>query len=160
MDEELIAGAPTQGVEQEPAPEQGGGVLEKAQAMLLDPAFEPVIESALNGAANIAAAAATLVAPIIYRIGQELEIDDAELFGNEASDGIAIRLLSDVFDIAAAAGVEGATDRGMAEQSVSMLQDLLDQMEQAGGSQPPAVSEEPTMPQRTQQPQGLMMGAA
>lgn len=131
--------------------------LDRAMQMLMSPEFEPIIGQALANAADIGTAAATLVYPIIYRLQQETDLPDEELFGTEEGDGIAIYLLQEVFDIAGDAGFmpeDGNEEfaRAEAEKAVQVLANLLDQSSQAERQALPANPQAPA----PQAPQGLM----
>lgn len=141
--------------------------LDKATEMLLSPDFAPVIEQALTNSKDVAVGAAILVYPIIYKLLLDTDIEEDELLGTGEGDGIAIYLLSEVFEVAAEAGLPGADSRDMAEKAVIMLGDMLADAKEKSGLAPPAGGADtqpmPAPPQGELPmgpPQGLLAGGA
>lgn len=141
--------------------------LDKATEMLLSPDFAPVIEQALTNSKDVAAGAAILVYPIIYKLLLDTDIEEEELLGNAEGDGIAIYLLTEIFEVAMAAGIPGADSRDMAERAVVLLGDMLaDAKEKSGLAPPPGGAETQRMPAPPQgelpmgPPQGLLARGA
>ena len=145
--------------------------LKKARTLLLSEQYQPIVGKALMEATDPAAAAAILVHPIIVGLMQETDLPNEELLGNEEGDGIAIHLLKEVFEIAAASGFVESSDpqqaRAMAEKSVQILGELLGGVEQAatqareGAPQGQPVQGQPPQNQmQPRQPGGLLAGAA
>lgn len=131
--------------------------LEKAKQMLLDEAFEPQIAMALNAAADVPAAAAAIVGPVMFRLMQETDLPEDELFGSDEGDGIAIHLLTFFFEIAADAGYLGEPTQEDAQKAVELTAQLIDRLEggakEVMGAVQPAMSEPQPMHQ-----QGLLRG--
>ena len=136
-------------------------VLSRAKGLLLSAEFEPVIAQALGNAKDVAVAAATLVYPIVFRLLQESDLPEDEMFGNEDGDGIAIYLLQEVFDIAGEAGIPGTDDRNMAVRAVELLGDMLEQSEEGQSQIVRQQMGGPAMSEPAQESQGgLLRGAA
>lgn len=146
-------------------------VLQRAMAMLVSEEFAPIIEKALENAKDLATATATLVYPIVFRLQQETDVPDEEMFGTEEGDGIAIHLMQEIFDIAGEAGLlEGGDEqsiRAEAEKAVQLLQELMQNGQGATHGDPGAqgMPQGQPMPQGQQQspqgqPRGLMAGVA
>lgn len=134
--------------------------LEKAKQMLLDEAFEPQIAMALNAAADVPAAAAAIVGPVIFRLMQEMDLPEDELFGSEEGDGIAIHLLVFFFEIAADAGYLGEPSQEDAVRAVELTAQLIDELESGAKSlingRQPAMSEpQPMQATAQQEPMGM-----
>ena len=125
--------------------------LVKAREVMLSDQMVPMIEAALNNAKDVATAAATIVFPIVLRMMQETDVPDDELLGSEEGDGIAVYLLQDIFEIAEAAGIQGADDPQMAQRAVELVADLLAQ------SSGVAQQGQPAQP-AAQQRRGLLYG--
>jgi len=140
--------------------------LNKARELLVSEEMAPIVEKALTNAKSVPVAAATLVAPIVLKLMQEMGLPREEVLGTADGDGIAIYLLRDVFEIASDVGmIDGGPDmdeegaevppeiRAMAEEAVQLLSQML---KSAGGGaaglqQPGPPAGPPAQPQ-----QGLM----
>jgi hypothetical protein len=144
--------------------------LNKARELLVSEEMAPVVEKALTNAKSVPVAAATLVAPIVIKLMQDLQLPREEVLGTADGDGIAIYLLRDVFEIASEAGmVDGGPPEGeevtevppeiraMAEEAVQLLAQMLKMAE--GGAAPAQQPGPPQPAPAPAQPQQGLMGA-